>query len=101
MPSINKQEEIPPNVITKMVRDHKNITTCIAKYSSLSEKEEKTKWKNQLIYTFTQHAIAEELIVYPLVDSEIRERCLDELEEIKDLLVLIDEKGLDLQVFFF
>ena len=57
-------------LISKVLRDHKNINACYKEYkNSASHREVQKMWKNELIVLVAQHSIAEELVLYPLLDA--------------------------------
>jgi hypothetical protein len=40
-------------------------------YKSASDVDTKTRWANQLIWEVARHAVAEEIVVYPLMEKHL------------------------------
>jgi hypothetical protein len=51
--------------------DHNEARALLNKYKESSNREEALKWYHQFVWLLTRHAIAEELIFYPLLREKV------------------------------
>jgi len=54
-------------------KDHQFLDVCYDNLKSSSSLEDKTKWRNQLVWNLARHAISEELTVYPAMEKYLGE----------------------------
>lgn len=58
------------NIINQIIEDHQNIITYYTNYKSANSTEDKNKWFNQFVWLVSCHSVAEELVLYPLIESK-------------------------------
>jgi hemerythrin-like domain-containing protein len=65
--------EIPVNepINNLIIRDHIVAKTIYEKFCACINKEDALKWRNQLVYEITVHSLAEEIVLYPVLKSEL------------------------------
>jgi len=54
-------------------KDHQFLDVCYDNLKTSSSVEDKTKWRNQLVWNLARHAISEELTVYPAMEKYLGE----------------------------
>ncbi|CZS88539.1 hypothetical protein WAI453_010724 [Rhynchosporium graminicola] len=55
-------------------QDHHYLDQCYDNLKAASTTEDKTKWRNMLVWNLARHAISEELIVYPAMEKHLGEK---------------------------
>jgi hypothetical protein len=50
-----------------IIEDHTEVRNLLNKYNSTTDHSEKLKWYKQFLYEICRHAIAEELVLYPMM----------------------------------
>jgi hypothetical protein len=46
-------------------------------YKKATNEDHKARWSNQLIWEVARHAVAEEIVVYPLMEKHLGQKGLD------------------------
>ncbi|XP_055337109.1 uncharacterized protein LOC129587396 [Paramacrobiotus metropolitanus] len=61
------------DLVEQILDDHKEMRAFIDKIQQTcpSQPEEATKWLHQLVWEVARHSVAEELILYPLMETEL------------------------------
>jgi hypothetical protein len=54
-----------------IIRDHTVAKNIYEKFCAFINKEEAVKWRNQLVYEIIVHSLAEEIVLYPVLKSEL------------------------------
>ncbi|KAK9895143.1 hypothetical protein P389DRAFT_197211 [Cystobasidium minutum MCA 4210] len=84
----------------EIARDHETLRQCYENYKKATTDDEKQEWVNQYVWTNARHAIAEEIVVYPIMDDlmgeeakEITEKDRDSHQRIKEDLYAFQSKA--------
>jgi len=64
---------MPQTISEAIGNDHKYIDWIHQKILSSTTDADKTKWRNQIVWTFARHAISEELTMYPAMVEKLGE----------------------------
>ncbi|KAJ3040478.1 hypothetical protein HK097_002555 [Rhizophlyctis rosea] len=60
------------NIIEAILDDHKEINAYYEQYlANAGNDKEQQKWANQLIWEVARHSVAEELVLYPLIEKKL------------------------------
>ena len=89
------EEEKPdkPDIIDEIKTDHRLVEEFYKNYKASKDKEQRKLWFNQFIWALTAHAVAEEAIVYSILESvnkkgmELGNKSRQDHEELKMMLV--------------
>ncbi len=54
-----------------VIRDHTVAKSIYEKFCACINKDEAVKWRNQLVYEIAVHSLAEEIILYPVIKSDL------------------------------
>jgi len=57
------------NIIDDIKTDHQELESYYNKYKSATTVEEGNKWFHQFVWEICRHSVAEELVLYPLLES--------------------------------
>jgi len=57
--------------IDHIVRDHRELSDYYKQIKSAQDEETKAKWQNQFTWELARHSIAEELVVYPAMETHL------------------------------
>ncbi|KAJ3532818.1 hypothetical protein NMY22_g7591 [Coprinellus aureogranulatus] len=61
-------------LLAAIKQDHREIEAFYNEYCKATDKEAQTKWANQLTWEIARHSIAEELVVYPLLEQAMGDK---------------------------
>lgn len=64
---------MPQTISEAIGNDHKYIDWVHDQILASTTDADKTKWRNQLVWTFARHAISEELTMYPTMVEKLGE----------------------------
>ncbi|KAG2186158.1 hypothetical protein INT43_002596 [Umbelopsis isabellina] len=85
------------SIVTKVVEDHNTVKAFWSKFKKESDKTEREKLANQIIYEIAVHSHAEELVLYPAIERNLKEegkKLVDESRaehaEVKKKLYAVD-----------
>ncbi|KAJ3049186.1 hypothetical protein HK097_009799 [Rhizophlyctis rosea] len=60
------------NIVDAVIDDHKEIQAYYEQYlANAGNAHEQQKWANQLIWEVARHSVAEELVLYPLLEKKL------------------------------
>jgi hypothetical protein len=81
-----------------ILNDHNETRAVFNKYNNSPDKDEKLKWYRELVYLIAKHAIAEEIILYPLLRDNVHngeamaDQDLKQHRLVKEQIVYIQDK---------
>lgn len=85
------------SIVTKVVDDHNTVKALWSKFKKESDRAEKEKLANQIIYEVSVHSHAEELVLYPAIERNLKDegkKLVDESRaehaEVKEKLYAVD-----------
>ncbi len=88
-----------------IIEDHNECKALLNKYRESSNREEALKWYHQFVWEVSRHAIAEELVLYPIIREKVTngnvmaDIAIDQHRQIKEDLVRIQSLNTDSNEF--
>lgn len=58
-------------VFDRIKHDHRELESYYNKIKSAKSDDEKVRWQNQFVWELARHSIAEELVVYPVMEKHV------------------------------
>lgn len=81
-----------PNLIDEIKKDHQELIAFYDRYKNAVSTEESNKWFHQFVWELSRHSVAEELVLYPLLESlsqkgkELADKARKDHHAVKELL---------------
>lgn len=66
---MNSDKELT-DIVDDILQDHRELEDYYAKYKAAPSTEESQKWFNQFLWKICRHAVAEEIVLYPMLESK-------------------------------